>query len=103
MSNEELQLDRATEGEVALVKSSTPTKSLAVYITTAYTKDKLGGVKLRGIGAGAINQMVKACISAKGRLKEKGVSLVSEFYYKDVTNAEGEVISAIEFEVKFVK
>lgn len=89
--------------EVALVKSSTPTKSLAVFIVTAYTKDKLDGVKLRGIGAGPVNQMVKAIITAQGRLKEKGVTLHQEAYYKDVPSEGGGVISAIEFNVKFSK
>ena len=103
MTTDEQVSDVTVDGDVALVKSGTPTKSLAVYIVTAFTKDKQTEVKLRGIGAGAVNQMVKAVISAKSRLVEKGIKVTFDSYYKDVKskyNAD-EQISAIEFLIKF--
>lgn len=91
--------------EITMVKSSTPTKSLAVFIITSATKDKLDSIKIRGIGAGAINQMVKAVITAKSRLGEKGIKLVWDAYYQDVDSREGDdrKISAVEFAVTFIK
>ena len=97
--------DVAVDGDVALVKSGTPTKSLAVYIVTAFTKDGQTEVKLRGIGAGSVNQMVKAIITAKSRLSEKGITTSSDMYYRDVESRDGteEKISAIEFLIKIGK
>ena len=104
MPEETLETITHDGDEIALVKSTTPTKSLAVFITTACTKDGLEGVKLRGIGAGAVNQITKALITAKGRLLTKGVSVAFDINYKDVPNREKTgTISAIEFSIDFIR
>jgi len=89
--------------EITYVKSTTATKALAVFLVTSATKEKLEQVKIRGIGAGAVNQMVKAIITAGSRLTEKGVQISYTMYYKDVESRDsGDTnISAIEFCVKF--
>lgn len=91
--------------KITFVKSATPTKSLAVFITTSATKEKLDYVKIRGVGAGAINQMVKATISATSKLAEKGIKTSIEMYYQDVDGKESDsgTISAIELCIKFNK
>lgn len=101
-NEQEVALAQDASG-ITFVKSSTPTKSLAVFITTSATKDKLEGVKIRGIGAGAVNQMVKAVITAKSRLGEKGITLTWDAYYKDVESRESGDgnISAVEFSITF--
>ena len=99
-----LEQEIAVDGDsVAMVKSGTPTKSLAVFITTSATKEKLDHIKIRGIGAGAVNQMVKAVITAKSRLSEKGITTTWDAYYRDVDSRsdDGKSISAIEFNIKF--
>lgn len=90
-------------GGVIFVKGATNTKGLATCIFASATKEGREEVKLRGIGAGANNQMTKAVIIAKGKLAEKGISMGIDMYFKDIpSKREGEGgITAIEYLVKF--
>ena len=67
------------------------------------TKDGKKEVKMRGIGHGAIGQMSKAFIIAKGKLSEKGISTTVDMYFKDIASKrDGEDnITAIEYLIKF--
>lgn len=98
-----------TKKEVKLlkVKSSTNSKLLASSIVSCFT-DGAKTLKLRGIGAGAVTQMVYGVIIAEGRLKQKDVKMNYRHYYKDVVNHNFEAtkksdptISAIEYELTF--
>ena len=76
---------------VIFVKGTTNTKGLSTCIFASATKEKRAEVKLRGIGAGANNQMTKAIIIAKGKLAEKGINITIDMYFKDIpSKREGE-------------
>lgn len=88
---------------VVLVKGTTNTKGLSTCIFVSATREERKEIKLRGIGAGANNQITKAIIIAKGKLAEKGIKCGIDIYFKDINSDknEGEVITAIEYLVTF--
>ena len=53
--------------------------------------------KIRAIGAGAVNQAVKACAIARGFVAPRGIDLVYIIGFDDIIGANGENISAISF------
>lgn len=89
--------------DIIFVKGTTETKGLATCIFATATKDGKEQVKMRGIGHGAIGQMSKAYIIAKGKLSEKGIKATLDMYFKDIpSKREGENnITALEFLIKF--
>ena len=89
--------------EVIFVSGKTETKGLSTCIFASATKDEKKEVKMRGIGHGAIGQMSKAFIIAKGKLSEKGISTTVDMYFKDISSKrDGEDnITAIEYLIKF--
>lgn len=87
----------AKESGVLAVGGGTPTRKLASSIAASCTKEGLNSVKIRGIGAAAVNQMVKATILAGTYLSQKGVGTEIKMCFKDVDNN----ITAIEFELTF--
>lgn len=66
------------------VKNSTSTTGLADCIVIAVTKKKAPELRLRCIGAGANNQMIKGIIIAKGKLANKGFNMVINPYFVDI-------------------
>jgi stage V sporulation protein SpoVS len=95
------------EKNILKVKGATNSKKLASTIVACYFNGD-EKIKLRGIGAGAIAQMVYAVIIAEGLLKHKNVIISYKHYYKDVPNenysAEKKndlTITAIEYELNF--
>lgn len=87
---------------VIFVKSVTNSKGLSTCIFVSAAKEKRDHLKLRGIGAGANNQMTKAVIIAKGKLMEKGIFIVVDMYFKDIVSADGQgTITAIEYLLTF--
>lgn len=89
--------------DVIFVSGKTETKGLSTCIFASATKDGKKEVKMRGIGHGAIGQMSKAFIIAKGKLSEKGISTTVDMYFKDIASKrDGEDnITAIEYLIKF--
>jgi len=88
---------------VIFVKSTTNTKGLATCIFASVTKEDKKELRLRGIGAGAVCQMTKACIIAKSKLMEKGVNSSINMYFKDIHSDKSgdESITAIEYVLTF--
>lgn len=88
---------------VVFVKGTTNTKGLSSCIFASATKEGKKEVKLRGIGAGANNQMTKAVIIAKGKLAEKGIRVGIDMYFKDIASSRDneDDITAIEYLVTF--
>lgn len=88
---------------IVFVKGTTSTKGLASCIFASATKEKRADITLRGIGAGANNQMTKATILAKGELSKKGIYFIIDMYFKDVdSKRDGEDgITAIEYKLTF--
>lgn len=81
------------------VKSSTDTTRLAKSIAATYTKEGKDGVTLRAIGAGAVNQAVKAYVISKGILSQKGINQTVDMQFKDVDDN----ITAVEFVIAFAE
>lgn len=83
-----------TEESVLRVKGSANATNLAQAISYAITDNKR--VVLRAIGAGAVNQAVKAMAIARGLVATRGLDLTFRPGFTTVTGEEGEV-SAITF------
>ena len=79
------------------VGSSTDVASLAGAITGSIKND--GSAELQAIGAGAVNQMVKALITARGYLAPEGISIemMPSFCTLEI---HGKEKTAIRFEVQ---
>ena len=94
---------KGRQEDVIFVGGATPTKGLASCIFSSSIKDRKDEIRLRAIGAGAISQMTKAYIIAKGNLSEKGIKASIDMHFKDIeSKREGEeTISAVEFVVTF--
>jgi len=54
-------------------------------------------IKLRAVGASAVNQAVKACAIARGFVAPRGVDLCFIIGFDDIVGDNGETISAIAF------
>jgi stage V sporulation protein S len=78
------------------VAARTPTVELASAISHAVYDSK--AVVLRAIGAGAVNQAVKALAIAQGYVAQRGLSLVNRPGFITVT-MDGEERTAIVFHV----
>lgn len=83
------------------VGGSTNTKDLAVCICSMATREGRKEAKMRGIGAGAVGQMTKAYIIAKGRLMVKGIITKVDMAFTDVKGRDGKTISGIEYTINF--
>lgn len=67
-------IGEGTQEVVLRVGNSSDVKQLASSISFALQDSRK--VTLRGIGAGAVNQMVKACAVARGYVAGRGVDLI---------------------------
>lgn len=90
--------DHALDPNVAelRVASKTPTPELAAAISHAVYDGKK--VVLRAIGAGAVNQAVKALVVAQGYVAQRGISLVNRPGFLSI-DMDGEERTAITFNV----
>ena len=97
-----IDADLSHEG-VIFVKGTTNTKGLSTCIFASATKERRTEIRLRGIGAGANNQMTKAIIISKGKLAEKGISVGIDMYFKDIpSKRDGEEgITGVEYLITF--
>ncbi len=80
------------------VASGTPTPSLAGAIINALLERDV--VHLRAVGAGAINQSVKAVAVADGLVGKQGKVLSMRPRFCNVTMGDGQVLSGILFRVE---
>lgn len=83
-------------------KGNTDAKKLALSIVSHRSKNPGQPVVIRAIGAGALNQAVKACIIANRFLISHGVTAYIHPSFNDITENET-VVTAIELNVKFNK
>lgn len=97
MEQEKVKTENETTDKVLMVSGDTPAKRLAMSIFASCTKENLKTIIIRGVGAGAVNQMTKAFIIAKGMLGQKNVSPKIDMFFKDVDNN----ITAIEYHITF--
>lgn len=86
-----------SEENVLRVKSSSSASSLASAIAHGVYDNRT--IKLRAIGAGAVNQAVKAIAIARSYVASRGVDLYDVPGFANVTMGDGEEISAIVFNI----
>lgn len=93
---------KQSEGLI-FVKSSTSTKGLALCIYSELTKRD--NVIVRGIGAGANNQAVKAVCVATERFSKKGMRLFAELQFSEVPSVDDpeKLISGVEYKLSVIK
>ena len=83
--------------DVIKVKANSRTAAVAGAIAGVVREHKRAEVQ--AIGAGAVNQAVKALVLAKGYLAEDGISVVAIPEFVDV-DIEGKVLTAIKLIVE---
>ncbi len=83
--------------DVIKVKATSRTAAVAGAIAGVFREHKRAEVQ--AIGAGAVNQAVKALVLAKGYLAEDGIPVVTIPEFVDV-DIEGNVRTAIKFIVE---
>jgi len=83
--------------DVIKVKANSRTAAVAGAIAGVVREHKRADVQ--AIGAGAVNQAVKACVLAKGYLAEDGIAVVFLPEFVDV-DIEGKVRTAIKIVVE---
>jgi stage V sporulation protein S len=83
--------------DVIKVKANSRTAAVAGAIAGVVREHKRADVQ--AIGAGAVNQAVKACVLAKGYLAEDGIAVIFIPEFVDV-DIEGKVRTAIKIVVE---
>jgi stage V sporulation protein S len=103
MATADIEVDHAGEESILRVKANSSAQSVASALAHAIYDSRK--VKLRAIGAGAVNQSVKALAIARGYVAPRGIDLAFRPGFETVhmpsggPNNEGEDISAIVFHV----
>ena len=77
------------------VSAGTSAGSLASALSHALYEGK--SVTLRAVGAGAVNQAMKACAIARGYVASRGYDLLVRPGFRDVQGKEGVKVSAMVF------
>ncbi len=80
---------------VLRVSGGTAAGSLASALSHALYEGK--SVTLRAVGAGAVNQAMKACAIARGYVASRGYDLLVRPGFRDVQGKEGVKVSAMVF------
>lgn len=83
--------------EVFKVSAGSDALSLAVAISKVLTTTLTPTVSVRAVGAGAVNQAVKAVVIARGKVASTGRDLVCRPGFHTVVSRDGGDISAIVF------
>jgi stage V sporulation protein S len=100
-------LQSKLDERVIKVKSSTDSTSLSRSVISAHEKDDGVPITLRAVGAGALNQAVKAAIIANTQLARKGlkIALIPSFIKLEMTPdaAEKGLVTAIQLNVFFAR
>lgn len=89
-------MSESKEESILRVSGSSNPQSVASAIAHAIYESK--EVKLRAVGAGAVNQSVKAIAIARGYTAPRGIDLVCVPGFQSV-DSDGDTISAIVFKV----
>lgn len=86
-----------SETEVLKIAAKSEPKAVAGALATVIRNSK--GVELQAIGAGAVNQAVKAIIISRGYLSPNGIDIVFAPSFANVT-IDGEERTAIRFVIE---
>jgi stage V sporulation protein S len=82
-----------------VIKVSAKSRSTAVAGAIAAVMRESRYAEVQAIGAGAVNQAVKAIAIARGYLQEDGIEIVCMPFFKEV-NIEGQERTAVRFSVE---
>ena len=98
---EALQATRSHEDHptFTLIKVSARSRSTAVAGAIAGVVREQGRAEVQSIGAGAVNQAIKAIAIARGYLEEDGINIVTIPYFNDI-DIDGQERTAIRMVVE---
>lgn len=82
------------DGVIKVSGSASPT-SVASVLARSVVEGHASKVKMRAIGAGAVNQASKACAIARGFVAARGIDLSFVIGFEDVQGDEGKLISSL--------
>ena len=82
------------DGIIKVGGNANPT-SVASVLARAIVEGQGNKVKMRAIGAGAVNQASKACAIARSFVAARGINLSFIVGFEDVEGKEGKMISAL--------
>lgn len=94
-----MEVNKETNERAFRCKSSTDANKLAGSIYSAYQEDPSAQIVIRVIGAGALNQAVKAAIISNKFFAKKGIVIDLRPSFQDAS----ENMTAIELKVLFCK
>ena len=94
-----MEVNMETKTKVLRCKSSTDANKLAGSIHSTYQEDSETQVVIRVIGAGSLNQAVKAAIISNKFFAKKGIIIALQPSFQDAA----ENMTAIEMKVLFMK
>ena len=94
-----MEVNKETNQKVLRCKSSTDANKLAGSIHSSYQENPNVQITIRVIGAGALNQAIKACIISNKFFAKKGIVIGNQPSFQDAS----ENMTAIELKVLFMK
>lgn len=94
----DFEVIETTEESILRVKNTSNPQAVAAAVSHALYDNRK--VVLRAIGAGAVNQAVKACAIARGFVGPRGINLSVIPGFDTVYMADGEKLSAITLSVQ---
>lgn len=89
----DIDIEHSEDESILRIKSSSNAQAIASALSHAVYDNRK--VKMRAIGAGAVNQAVKACAIARGYVAPRGIDLSFKPGFETVDMPDGERISAI--------
>ena len=91
--------DTDTDEKPDIIKVSARSRSTAVAGAIAGVMRQHGGAEVQAIGAGAVNQAVKALAIARGYLERDEIDIVTTPYFTEV-DIDGQERTAVRFRVE---
>ena len=91
--------DTSADEKPDIIKVSARSRSTAVAGAIAGVMRQHGGAEVQAIGAGAVNQAVKALAIARGYLERDEIDIVTTPYFTEV-DIDGQERTAVRFRVE---
>ena len=95
VSTEEVPVTPSTEEEYLRVSGGTNAQTLASAIAQAVFESGGRKVQLRAVGAGAVNQAVKAIAIARGLVAPRGIDLTCRPGFQSIESRDGRISSIV--------
>jgi stage V sporulation protein S len=98
----DIEFPKAGGGPPEVIKVSANSRATAVAGAVAGVIRDYGEAEVQAVGAGAVNQAVKALAIARGYLERDGLDISFRPYFIDV-DIEGHERTAVRFQVEWVE